>query len=109
MAAVDQNKMAQLLVCDARAPGESLIKREPFRIALSPVDALEVPARFDELVDHLPFARREAADGKRHVDLAEFCELSANVFGRRAVRNAGGRVRELDQDVDSHVSNLVIG
>ena len=73
-----------------------LIQREPFGVALPPVHALEVPARDDQLVNHLPFARTQARCIERHPHRLESSQPLIQIrydIGERRRRGQGLALR----------------
>src|SRR2546423_1091571 len=94
--AVDQQVMMDLLFSRAGTVGERLVDRESFRITLSPEDALEILAGFNQLSHHGDFPRREAAGVERHLDRAKLRELRGEVFRcGRIEEQLGGRERTM--------------
>ena len=66
--AVDKEKSPQLEVARRLAPGQFLVKRQSFRIALPPVNVFEIPARLHQLFNFLALARRQTLGMERHLD-----------------------------------------
>jgi hypothetical protein len=57
----------------------ALVTRQSIEIALAPIDIVEAPAGFDELIHHLTFALRQSRGPERHIDVLPLREPRCNI------------------------------